>query len=552
MSVVTAPSVASAQQTLAELAELPKSTVLPDERIRLCRECLESVAAAASTWVRLEAAAKDLAEGNQAESILSGPVVVLRQLQLSIQTLSAVASGRSPVAPGAIRRTGSGPTTVSVFPTAHLYDGFAFKGITADVRMQPNVGPDQIHGDVLDVLRSGRIEGIALVLGAGNVSSTPATDALNKILFEGRRVLLKLNPVNEYLSDVLAQALAPLISAGLLRLVTGGGDVGAALVEDDRIAEVHITGATQTHDAIVWGRDSSGRRQQNQPLIQKPVTSELGNVTPWIIVPGNYSGKQLQSQANHVAASITNNVSFNCLASKMIVTSQHWEQRDEFLNFVQLALDQTPLRKAYYPGAADRYEQFVGTPAPENERGQLPWTLLRDQNADDHPLLFEEESFVCVCAETALSESHDSFLPAAVEFVNERMFGTLSASLTVPDSFQKSHRKVLDHAVANLRYGSVCINQWSGLAYALISPPWGAWPGSTLDDVQSGIGSVHNTYLLDQHEKTVLKGPLTSFPRPVWFASHRNAEGLARQLLKLYHQPGLMQLARLSLASLKG
>ena len=64
--------------------------------------------------------------------------------------------------------------------------------------------------------------------------------------------------------------------------------------------------------------------------------------------------------------------------------------------------------------------------------------------------------------------------------------------------------------------------------------------------------AVSNTYLLDQHEKTVLKGPLTSFPRPVWFASHRNAEGLARQLLQLYHQPGLMQLARLSLASLKG
>ena len=88
---------------------------------------------------------------------------------------------------------------------------------------------------------------------------------------------------------------------------------------------VHVTGSADTHDAIVWGPQGEERRRrlaENDPLLTKPITSELGNVTPWIVVPGEYSERELQFQAENVAAMIANNASFNCIAAKMIVPSR--------------------------------------------------------------------------------------------------------------------------------------------------------------------------------------------------------------------------------------
>jgi hypothetical protein len=183
----------------------------------------------------------------------------------------------------------------------------------------------------------------------------------------------------------------------------------------------------------------------------------------------------------------------------------------------------------------------------------LPWTLLENQSIDVRPDLFEEESFVCVCAETSLSaRTEDEFLSKAVEFVNHRLTGTLCASITVPTAFRKQHESTFQSGLSALRYGTVCVNQWSGIAYGLVSPPWGAYPGATLQDVQSGIGNVHNTFLLDQIEKTVLEGPLVNFPYPIWFPNHRNSVAVATLLLRLYHQPSLLRLPALFAAALSG
>ncbi len=173
-------------------------------------------------------------------------------------------------------------------------------------------------------------------------------------------VLLKLNPVNEYLEPIFNRAFAPLIDANLLRVVRGGGDTGKAIVDHHDIDSIHITGSHITHEGIVWGFDADSReklRAANKPLVTKTVTSELGNVTPWIIVPGKYSRRQLKSQAEHLIASITNNVSFNCLSTKVIVTSSNWAQRTEFLDLVDSLLLKVPQRFAYYPGAKERFEQ---------------------------------------------------------------------------------------------------------------------------------------------------------------------------------------------------
>ena len=534
------------------------SCVSVSERIRLCRESLDALKGVSDEWSATAAAQKLCPKiaSIEAEEMLAGPVVVARQLQLTIQTLQAIANEQAVCPTRSLTRLSGDQIAVSVFPTTGYYDSLTFMRLHGQVIMQPGINEASIHGSRLELVREGRLAGICAVLGAGNVSSIPATDSLNQIMFEGRQVVLKMNPVNEYLAPLFETVFASLIEKGLLRIITGSAEVGQYLVNHPDISDVHITGSARTHDQIVWGADPTDRerrRKEGNPLLKKTVTSELGNVSPWIIVPGKYTDRQLDSQAQHIAASITNNASFNCLATKVIVTWSQWKQREHFLNDIRKHLRQTKPRPAYYPGAADRFRRFAATDTPPDDNNCLPWTLLTAQSIDQRPELFTEESFVCVCAETALeADSPAAFVNRATDFVNHRMTGSLCASITIPVRLQPQEAVACNDAIHRLQYGSVCVNQWSGLAYALTSPPWGAYPGATISNVDSGIGAVHNTYLLDGHQKTILQGPLVSFPKPVWFPAHRNSLNVARQLMALYYQPSIIRLPKVFAAALKG
>ncbi len=534
------------------------ATASISSRIQLCRECLASVAAVAGEWAEAAVVAKGLSKTSsvKAEDLLSGPAVVARQLQLTIQTLQAIQKNGRPSLPGRVVRLKNDQLSVNVFPTSGLYDSLTFMGIRGSVRLHADIAETDLHGQLPETAANDKLPRLTAVLGAGNVSSIPATDSLNRIMFEGSRVLLKLNPVNEYLHPIFDRVFAPLIKANLLGILKGGSDVGSALIQHAAVDAVHITGSAATHDAIVWGPDGAerDRRKQNKdPLLKKDVTSELGNVTPWIVVPGKYTVRQLDSQAQHIATSITNNASFNCLATKVIVTWKSWPQRDSFLQLIQHHMAQTPVRPAYYPGAVERFQRFSGTSQQLDARGCLPWTLLTGQSIAERPELFQEESFVCVCAETQLGgDTPEQFLSAATEFVNDQLTGTLCASVTIPPGFRAQQAMAFERSLTQLRYGSVCVNQWSGLAYGLTSPPWGAYPGATVKDVQSGIGNVHNIYLLDHVEKAVLEGPLVNFPKPIWFPSHRNAVDVANRLVRLYQNPSVIHLPGLFAAAISG
>jgi len=98
----------------------------------------------------------------------------------------------------------------------------------------------------------------------------------------------------------------------------------------------------------------------------------------------------------------------------------------------------------------------------------------------------------------------------------------------------------------------VCVNQWAGVVYGLMTPPWGGHPSSDLKTPQSGIGHVHNTFCLKNFEKTVLRGPLCSQPKPVWFHSHKTATQVGWSLLNLYEKPSITRLPRLFFHALRG
>ena len=225
---------------------------------------------------------------------------------------------------------------------------------------------------------------VALVLGAGNASSIGPLDVIHKLVVERQVVVLKLHPVMAHLADVYAAALAPLVDEGVLRIVHGDAVQGGHLATHPGVDTLHITGSDRTYDAIVYGPGAEGeaRRRRDDPILAKPFTAELGNLTPIIVVPGRWSGRDLDVHADNIATMLTNNAGFNCTSARVIVTAAGWPQREALLDRLRARLGALPTRLAYYPGAAERFAAFGARP-PRGRAVRRP--ARRPPAVDAHP-----------------------------------------------------------------------------------------------------------------------------------------------------------------------
>jgi len=244
-----------------------------------------------------------------------------------------------------------------------------------------------------------------------------------------------------------------------------------------------------------------------------------------------------------------------------VITPAGWRYRQPFLNAVRARLAATPARVAYYPGAAERFDRFMRVHPEAEQFGmrddrRLPWALITDLDAgarDD--ICFTTEAFCSVFGEVPLpSADVADYLERAVAFANDSLSGSLNATLIVhPSSLRDPDvAAAVDRAVADLRYGTVSINHWSALGFALGVTPWGAFPGQARNDIGSGTDVVHNSLMFSRVEKTVIRAPFRAFPKPVWFETHRTANRLARMLVRFEANPSLLRLAAMMPRALIG
>jgi len=513
-------------------------------RSRLAIECATQMAEAADDWAAAAVAMKQGVGPAHAEEMATGPMATLRLLLLTARALADVASdGRPrPVRPPRVSHAGhaghaglASPASfieIDLLPVPALFDGLIFRGQRATARCEN-------PGGIVAFDRSWRREaeertragGVAVVLGAGNVTGLGPADCISQIFEHGRAVLLKLHPLHASLEPVLTAAFAPLVKAGLLAIITGGAEVAQAAVAAPLVTHVHLTGGQGAFDALVWGgRDphASGA----VPALTKPITAELGNVTPWVIVPGRYTPAQLACQADMIAASIANNTSFNCIATKLVVTCRTWLQREDFLELIGRRLAGLPARVAWYPGAQATWEAVAGRPAPAD--GTLPWVFRTGLDCERERSWIAREWFVPVAVEIAVDAADiEAFCPRVGRLLHG-IPGSLAASVTIPASLSARDRQRAELLVSHLEYGVVAVNGWSALAYALGNVPWGGFPGGTLAAPSSGIGRVHDPLLLPLVHNTILRSPLVVWPAPPWFPWHPQGESLTRGLVTLY------------------
>jgi acyl-CoA reductase-like NAD-dependent aldehyde dehydrogenase len=517
-----------------------------EERIALLEELRGTTYAVAADWAADAVAGKGIAASSplRGEGWLNGPLLTLRHLRLLQETLEEIRDEGAPAVD--LETRPDGQVVAKVFPDG-VIDNLLFTGMTGEVWFQPHVTEDDVRASVARVYRPGGKDagGTCAVLGAGNVSSIPPMDVLTKLFNEDRVCVLKMNPVNEHLGPHLEAAFAPLIERGFVGLVYGGREQGEALVHADRVDELHMTGSDKTFDAIVWGPGDEGERnrQQGERQYDRPVTAELGNVTPVIVVPGPWSSSDIDYQADNIASMLVQNAGFNCVAARGVVTHGSWARRRALLDGVRDSLSRAEERVPYYPGAVDRWKEFVDA-HPQAEwfgaegEGRVPFTLIPDvDSAHPDAPAFHTEAFCGVVAETPLDAplSIPTYLAQAVEFCNEQLWGTLAATIIVhPRSLKDpAVAQAVNKAIEDLRYGCVVVNAWAASPYGMVSTTWGAFPGATDDDIQSGRGVVHNSRMFEDVQKSVVHAPFKAPIKSPTNHTHKTMEELLRRVTEL-------------------
>lgn len=482
-----------------------------------------------------------------AEDWLSGPWAFLQGVTSLLTTLRRVQDGHAPVPLKRIRSRADGRSVVEVFPATGV-DALLLSGYSAEVWMRPGVTREQAAASSAAMYRGGGYEhpGVSLVLGAGNVGSITTLDVLHVLYTEGSVAIVKMNPVNDYLAPFFERIFAEYVDRSWLRFVPGGAAIGGHLAHHDGVDAIHMTGSAATHDAIVWGTGPAAeeRRRAGTPLLTKRITSELGGVSPMIVAPGHWTDADLRFQAEHIVSSKLNNAGHNCIATQVLVLPESWPQADALLDQIRTVVAGLPPRPSYYPRTAEK----IGGAIAGHDDVELLGTdgmcaLVPNLSAHGVESLLTDEVFGGALGVVRLPGATTAqFLENAVAFANDVLPGTLGATLLVDPATAKRDAAALDAAIAGLRYGTVGVNAWSALAFLLGYTPWGAFPGHTLEDIGSGIGMVHNAFLLQDIEKCVasmpfrpmhraaLRGQLHMSPKPPFFVTNKTAETTARRL----------------------
>lgn len=537
------------------------------DRIRILERLTEDCAKVGPEQVAAACKAKGLEpdDPRSGEEWLGGPLCLHRNLRLFRRSLREIEAFGVPQIPGPITTRPDGQVVARVFPDS-FYDKVLFGGMTAEVWMEPGVTPGNLRDHQAAIYKKGaKKEGkVALVLGAGNVASIGPMDVLYKLFVEDQVCILKMNPVNEYLGPFVERGFKSLIDQGFARVAYGGAAVGKYLCSHAGVDEIHITGSDKTHDAIVWGPpgpERDERKAKKTPLLTKRITSELGNVSPVVVVPGPWSQDDIDFHALNVASQVQNNGSFNCNAAKVLVTHAGWDKRGAFVDAVRRTLRAAPPRKAYYPGAEERWNAFLAAhkeaeQLAEKKPGSVPWTLIPGVSPDaKDDVCFTSEAFCGVLAETGLAASDPvDFIEKATRFLNDVVWGTLNCCVIVhPKTLQDpAFAKAFDKAIADLRYGTIGVNHWPALGYGLVSTTWGAFPGHPLEDIQSGRGTVHNAFFFDRPQKSVVRGPFKISPLPPWFFTNRKTHELGAKLARFETGPSVFKLPSVIWSAVRG
>ena len=389
-------------------------------------------------------------------------------------------------------------------------------------------------------------EGVSYVMGAGNVNAP--IEILCELFLHNRVCIYKPNPVNDITFVTLEEKiLQPFIQAGYISIVYDDHQqhtIGKKLLTEyikqhDKITKVVLTGAESTYKNIVMPNLTCKTK----------VCAELGAVNAWIIVPSKkqWNKHTINDYARHLAFAKTCNNGHTCAAPQIYILPRNWKWRNAFQErlkyWLSIHAQQEGTTPPFYPNSFHSQKTFQQAYSqseyifPRNIENTEKETLLSspkkqmtlfipdctvsDPN-DDNSLIFQKEAFSPVLAEVPLDfdgtdDDGMKFLNQALNFTQKNVHGSLTMTIIAPDSFLKQNKSPINELLANMPYGAVGVNVWSGMMYSLPKLLWGAYPGASA----SGEGFIGNIYQYKGVEKAILRANFHNLPRR--FAWVRNS-----------------------------
>ena len=503
------------------------SDISNKELSNMFEKSIENIKSIAYFWATIGAdnkGIKDLpAEG---EEWLGGPFASTIALQYYIEFLDGDNDS--------IRKESVQNNKINVFPNKNI-EKILFPFITADVHFNKNMSIDDILNSRGFGNRLGFKKGITLILGAGNVSSIPLLDTIYDMVVNRHCVLLKLNPVNEYLKPVFEKVFENFIARGFMIITTGNVEISKYMTSHSGITNMHLTGSDKTYENIVYGSvldESDIGKKTLTKNNKKPFSTELGNVTPFIIHPGNWTASEIKYQARKIVTAKLNNNGFNCIAAQVIVLPKGWKYSEKLVTAIKKQLSIEKDRLAYYPDSLKNLNNLTLQKDVKqvNDESCLTPHLTKDLDINDHYENNEVWSSALFFKYIDYEEELD-FASKAINYVNNEVWGNLGVAVLIKNHASKKNKNILNNYVQDLKYGTVAINEWPALGFIIPTMPWGGYPGNKDTDIQSGQGYVHNAFFFESPLKGVLYSKFKlPFIDPVWFTSNKKGRKVFKYL----------------------
>ncbi len=557
----TPPLWADVDRALADLHSRKDAWVQVSlsERIDLIAALRRNLAEAEEHWITISLESKGLAPGGYGEGEERTWFTILtRALRLIHQALSDVRDYGRPHLPGTLTTRPDGQVVVPVLP-ASRYDSALFPRMTGEVWIEPGMTVEEVVQHQAEIYRNPPEHGrVALIVNASQSSFLPVTDVLHKLFVDGDVVALKLHSTSASLASLFEEVFRPLLDQGVVRLIYGDSDLDTYLCAHELVDTIHFSSADAAFDTQIFGTGQEGveRRARREPLLAKPFSGEVGNVTPVLVVPGPWSDEDLHRHAILLVRAFVCNAAFVSPAPRLIVQHRGWRRRDSFLAAFEQVLARIPTRQAPFPEARRQLDTLLNAHARAHRIGQadldhLPWTVIPDLDPSSLDAdCFVRTMFCPAIGELALdAKDAATFIETAVEFLNRQVRGTLAATILIHPRTLRERRvqAAFERALNDLQYGTITINAVAQQAVLAGVLPWGAF-SIAHGEGRSG-GKVANPLMLPNPQKSILRGP---FSIPQLFLSvepQRNIE-LCKAITRLEQAPSpwrLAQLVRLAL-----
>jgi acyl-CoA reductase-like NAD-dependent aldehyde dehydrogenase len=351
-----------------------------------------------------------------------------------------------------------------------------------------------VEGEPKQVNPLDKPAGIIAVSGAGNYSSS--IEMAMALFLENKAVIHKPHKLNEATDSVWEKIFAPLIEVKALAFCDA--DQGKEMSKLEGIHAIYFTGSTGVAHAI-------------QDAASAPLVSECGGNNPCIIVPGEWTDKEIHNQAIQLASVGKLNGGAVCGRPQTIITSKNWKQRKQFLDALRKAIaEETFACSTHYPGVDKTKASFLeNQPTAEilrpegGKHAKSDFVLIPGIKENDFAVT--NEAFCQIFSEIELNSGNDvnDFLDSATHFCNNKLLGSLGCMILVDNNTFKNNQNRVHKAINELNYGGIAVNTVPPNIWLNAYLTWGG-NGETTENFVSGVGNFGNAMNFANITKSVL------------------------------------------------